>query len=173
MDTPVSQIEAPVSRWQERVLPEWLDYNGHMNVAYFVMIFDHGTDAFYPLIGLGKPYRQRTGKSTFAVDTYITYQKELSVNEEVKVTTQLLGFDEKRVHYFHTMWHVEKGVQMATLEQLAVHVNLTTRKVEPMPEDAFHRLEQMWEKHKLLPRPREVGRTMRIPSGPDAHTLAE
>src|ERR1039458_5036664 len=75
-------FEAPISRWQERILPEWLDYNGHMNVAYFMLVFDHGTDAFYPLIGLGKPYRQRTGKSTFAVESHITYQRELSVNEE-------------------------------------------------------------------------------------------
>ena len=52
-------FEAPILRWRERVLPEWLDYNGHMNVAYFVLIFDHGTDAFYPLIGLGKPYRHK------------------------------------------------------------------------------------------------------------------
>jgi acyl-CoA thioester hydrolase len=160
----VSEIEAPVSRWTEKVRPEWLDYNGHMNVAYFVLIFDHGTDEFYPLIGLGKPYRNRTGKSTFAVESHITYQRELSVNEEVRVTTQLLGFDEKRIHYFHTMWHVEKGVQMATLEQLALHVDLTSRKVEPMPEESQERLRQMWEKHKDLPLPKEVGSVMGIRS---------
>jgi acyl-CoA thioester hydrolase len=171
MDTPVSQIEAPVSRWRERVLSEWLDYNGHMNVAFFVLIFDHGTDEFYPLIGLGKPYRQRTGKSTFAVETYITYQKELSVNEEVKVTTHLLGFDEKRIHYFHTMRHAENGFQMATLEQLAVHVNLSTRKVEPMPEESQALLQEMWEKHKLLPTPKQVGRVMKIPTGPNSHSF--
>jgi acyl-CoA thioester hydrolase len=160
----VSEIEAPVSRWTEKVRPEWLDYNGHMNVAYFVLIFDHGTDEFYPLIGLGKPYRNRTGKSTFAVESHITYQRELSVNEEVRVTTQLLGFDEKRIHYFHTMWHVEKGVQMATLEQLALHVDLTSRKVEPMPEESQELLRQMWEKHKDLPLPKEVGSVMGIRS---------
>lgn len=162
MNSPVAEFEAPISRWTERVLPEWLDYNGHMNVAYFVMIFDHGTDTFYPLIGLGKPYRLRTGKSTFAVETHITYQKELSVNEEVKVTTQLLGFDNKRIHYFHTMWHVEKGVQMATLEQLALHVDLTTRRVEPMPEESQELLARMWETHQRLPRPAEVGSVMGI-----------
>lgn len=162
MNDPVAEFEAPISRWTERVLPEWLDYNGHMNVAYFVMIFDHGTDAFYPLIGLGKPYRLRTGKSTFAVETHITYQKELSVNEEVRVTTQLLGFDNKRIHYFHTMWHVEKGVQMATLEQLALHVDLTSRRVEPMPEESQELLARMWRTHQHLPRPAEVGSVMGI-----------
>ena len=157
-------FEAPVNRWRERVLPEWLDYNGHMNVAYFVLIFDHGTDEFYPLIGLGKPYRQRTGKSTFAVESHVTYQKELSVNEEVRVTTQLLGFDSKRIHYFHTMWHVEKGHQMATLEQLALHVDLTTRKVEPMPEESQRLLGEMWQTHSKLPSPKELGSVMAIRS---------
>lgn len=168
MSVAIKDIEAPVSRWRERVRPEWLDYNGHMNVAYFTLIFDHGTDEFYPLIGLGKPYRQRTGKSTFAVESYTTYQKELSVNEEVKVTTQLLGFDNKRIHYFHTMWHADKGFQMATLEQLALHVDLTTRKVEPMPDESHERLRQMWEIHKELPRPKEVGRVMGIRPKPGA-----
>jgi acyl-CoA thioester hydrolase len=157
-------FEAPISRWQERVLPEWLDYNGHMNVAYFVLIFDHGTDAFYPLIGLGGPYRQRTGKSTFAVETHITYRRELSVNEEVRVTTQLLGFDQKRIHYFHTMWQAEKGTQMATLEQLALHVDLSTRKVEPMPEESQRLLAEVWQAHKQLPKPKEVGSVMSMQS---------
>ena len=153
-------FEAPISRWQERVLPEWLDYNGHMNVAYFVLIFDHGTDAFYPLIGLGLPYRKRTGKSTFAVETHITYQLELSIDEEVRVTTQLLGFDEKRIHYFHRMWHAAKNVQMATLEQLALHVDLTARKVEPMPQDSQRLLGEVWQTHKDLPKPKEMGSVM-------------
>ena len=155
-------FEAPISRWRERVLPEWLDYNGHMNVAYFVLIFDHGTDAFYPLIGLGKPYRQKTGKSTFAVETHITYQRELSVNEEVMVTTQLIGFDAKRIHYFHRMWHVEKNVQMATLEQLALHVDLGTRKVEPMPDESQRLLSEVWITHKDLPAPKELGSVMSV-----------
>ncbi len=128
-------FEAPISRWKERVLPEWLDYNGHMNVAYFVLIFDHGTDAFYPLIRTRRPYRQRTGKSTFAVETHITYRRELSVNEEVAVTTQLLGFDDKRIHYFHRMWHVgrtRRWRRWSSSRSCRSH----PRKVEPMPEES-------------------------------------
>ena len=155
-------IEAPVDRWRERVRPEWLDYNGHLNVAYFVMIFDHGTDEFYPLINLGDEYRARTGRSTFAVESHVTYQRELRVGEEVRVTTQLLGFDAKRIHYIHIMWHAGTGQQMATLEQLVVHVGLTSRKVEPMPEECLEKLRRMWEKHRLLPRPKEVGSTMAV-----------
>jgi acyl-CoA thioesterase FadM len=98
------------------------------------------------------------------VESHITYQRELSVNEEVKVTTQLLGFDAKRIHYFHTMWHVEKKVQMATLEQLALHVDLTTRKVEPMPEESQRLLREVWETHQHLPKPKELGSVMTLES---------
>ncbi len=155
-------FEAPISRYRTTILPEWADYNGHLNVAWFVYIFDKGTDAFYPLIGLGQPYRDRTGNSTFAVETHITYGREGNVGEDVDVTTQLLGYDDKRIHYFHIMRHAEKGYQMATLEQLALHVDLGKRKVRPMPEEALRLLAEMSEAHAGLPVPREVGSVMGV-----------
>lgn len=150
-------FEAPISRWQEPVLEEWVDYNGHMMVAYFVLIFNNATDVFYPLVGLGLPYRERTGHSTFAVESHITYGREASEGDVVKVTTQLLGYDEKRLHYFHIMSHAEKGYEMATLEQLALHADLTKRKVVPMPDECQALLSQMQEAHSVLPIPPQVG----------------
>ena len=158
------KFEAPISRWSEVVRPEWVDYNGHLNVAYFTLIFDHGTEVFYPLIGLGKPYRERTGKSTFAVECHISYLRELSEGDPVNVTTQLLGYDEKRVHYFHTMHHDEEGHKIATLEQLAVHVNLSARKVIAMPPESQELLAEMMESHKTLERPTQVGRVIAVRS---------
>ncbi len=155
-------FEAPISRLREPVLAEWVDYNGHMNVAYFTLIFDHGSDVFYPLIGLGKPYRERTGKSTFAVESHTTYSREASLGDEVVVTTQLLGHDAKRIHYFHVMSHARDGYQMATLELLALHVDLGQRKVEPMPRECQKLLAEMAEAHAGLPRPPQVGSVMTI-----------
>ena len=160
----MTQFEAPISRWSEAVRPEWTDYNGHMNVAYFTLIFDHATDVFYPLIGLGRPYRERTGHSTFAVECHITYQREASTGDNVMVTTQLLGHDEKRIHYFHVMSHADEGYQMATLEQLAVHVDLGRRKVIPMPDEPQALLKAMAEAHADLPRPAQVGSVMIVGS---------
>ena len=80
------------------------------------------------------------------------------------VTTQLKGLDEKRIHCFHRMWHVEKNAQMATLEQLALHVDLTARKVKPMPEESQRLLREMWETHKDLPTPKEMGSVMSVQS---------
>ena len=158
----MSELEAPISRHQGIIIPEWTDYNGHMNVAYFTLIFDHATDVFYPLVGLGKPYRERTGKSTFAVECHISYLREASIDDEVEVSTQLLGFDEKRLHYFHVMSNVKEGYKMATLEQLAVHVDLSARKVEPLPESARTLLTDMMEAHKDLPRPPQVSSVMAL-----------
>lgn len=157
-------FEAPFSRWRETVIPDWTDYNGHMNVAYFALIFDHATDIFYPAIGLGEPYRERTGKSTYAVETHLTYGRGANEGDEVIVTTQLLGFDEKRLHYFNVMSHAEDGYQMATQEQMALHVDLAQNKVEPMSAETLDLLAQMAEAHGALPRPPEAGRAITLAS---------
>lgn len=157
-------FEAPITRWRETVIPEWTDYNGHLNVAYFALIFDHATDVFYPLIGLGEPYRERTGKSTFAVETHLTYGRGADDGDEVLVTTQLLGFDEKRLHYLNVMSHAEQGYQMATQEQMALHVDLAKNKVEPMLDESLKLLAEMAEAHASLPQPPEVGRAIALGS---------
>ena len=157
-------FEAPISRWQEPVLEEWVDYNGHMNVAYFVLIFNNATDVFYPLIGLGQPYRARTGFSTFAVESHITYTREANSGDMIQVTTQLLGFDDKRIDYFHIMSHAENGCQIATLEQLALHADLSKRKVVPMPKESQTLLSQMQEAHSPLPTPPQVGSVIEVRS---------
>lgn len=154
------KFEAPIARHEEKIIEEWTDYNGHMNVAYFTLIFDNATDVFYPLVGLGKPYRDGTGFSTFAVEAHIAYLREASMGDVVRVTTQLLGYDEKRLHYFHKMSHAEKGYDMATLEQLAVHVNLTERKVVPMPEKQLRLLGEMAAAHASLEMPKQAGRAV-------------
>jgi len=157
-------FEAPIARHEEPVQEAWVDYNGHLNVAYYTLIFDNAVDVFYPLCGLGKPYREATGMSTFAVECHIGYQREGNIGDSVKVTSQLLGYDEKKLHYFHTMYHATEGYQMATQEQLAVHVDLSIRKVVPFSADPMEKLALMWEAHKDLPIPEQVGKTMTIPS---------
>lgn len=158
------EFEAPLARWRERIRAEWLDGNGHMNVAYYTLVFDHGTDAFLDAIDLGFAYRDRTGKSTFAVEAHVTHQNEVGVDEEVLVTTQLLGHDAKRMHYFHVMYRASDSCKLATLEQMSLHVNLATRRVEPMPEVSQDLLAQMWRSHALLPPPGEKGRVIAMPA---------
>lgn len=155
-------IDAPLKLWRETVVPEWIDYNGHMNLAYYVLIFDHATDAFYNSVGLGSDYHDRANCSTFAVETHITYDAELVEGAEVACTTQLLGFDEKRMHYFHRMYHAEDGFLASTTELLSVHIDLNTRRVAPMPDTVQAALAEVMETHGALPKPEQAGRVIGI-----------
>ena len=114
---------------REVVLPEWCDYNGHMNLSYYVLVFDHATDKFWDVLGIGIDYRNRTDFSTFTVESHITYDREVLEGDAVRCTTQLLGFDDKRIHYFHRIYHAREGYLAATTELLVVHVDLSVRRV--------------------------------------------
>src|SRR5580692_10620455 len=113
------------------VRPEWIDANGHMNLAYYVMVFDFGTDALYDALGIGQAYRDATGNSTFTAESHIIYEREVRVGERVRVVSYLLGADSKRLHYFHEMFHVEGGHRVAAQELLALHIDLRVRRVAP------------------------------------------
>ena len=89
------------------VLPEWIDANGHMNLAYYVVLFDQATDLLYDALGVGQAYRDATGNSTFTAETHTLYEREVRVGERVRVVPHLLGADAKRLHYFHEMFHAE------------------------------------------------------------------
>lgn len=154
--------DAPFQLWRETIRPEWTDFNRHMNLAYYVLVFDHATDPFFDAIGLGLDYRKRTNNSTFAVESHITYDAEVREGDEVTVTTQLLGFDEKRLNYFHCMYHAEKGYLAATTELLSVHVDMDIRRVAPMPAENLAILAEVLALHAELPRPQKAGRAIML-----------
>ena len=142
--------------------PEWCDYNRHLNMSYYVLIFDHATDVFHANLGLDKEYRLSAGCSTFAVETHTTYLAEVHEGEEVYMTAQLLDHDEKRLHYFHRMYHAEKGFLSATTEIMTVHVDLNARKVVPMMSDIQQKTATLFESHQAMPKPEQAGRIIGI-----------
>jgi acyl-CoA thioester hydrolase len=156
-------IEAPFDRHRAVVLPEWIDYNGHMNVAYYLLAFDHATDLFFDYLGLDADHRAATGGSTFAGDIHLTYQRELREGDRLRITTQLLGYDEKRLRFFQCMYHAEEGFLAATMEGLALYVDLARRKVAPFPASTLARLAAVFAAHGDLPLPSEAGRTISKP----------
>jgi acyl-CoA thioester hydrolase len=139
---------------------EWIDYNGHMNVAYYVLAFDYATDALVDYLSMGDTYRERTQCSTFVVEAHVNYQRELVAGDPIRVTTQILGFDSKRIHYFHRMYHDEKGFLAATTELILIHVELTQRRSAPMPVEILDRLNGVMTQHLQLPRPSQAGRVI-------------
>ena len=116
------------------VKPQWIDYNGHLNMAYYNVLFDRAVDEVYELIGIGADYLKRTNHSTFTAEVHVRYVRELQANDPVRVTFQLLDFDLKRFHYFEQLFHATEGWVSATSENMTLHVDMAAKKVAPFPE---------------------------------------
>ena len=144
------------------VLPEWIDINNHMNVAYYVLAFDQGVDHLWTRFGLTNDYINEHNCSTFAVESHIIWQREIAEGEPYFVTTQILAFDEKRIHQFMRMYHAEKRFLVATAEWMNLHVDLDVRRVAPWPEEIRQRIANFAAKQGGQAWPVEAGRKMSI-----------
>ena len=143
------------------VQPEWIDHNGHMNVAFYVLAFDLATDEFYEGLNIWLTH-QETGYSVFTLGMNVDYLAELFEGDPIRVETKLVDFDHKRVHYIHMMHHAEKGFLAATNECLGMHVGYESRKSEPFPEPVQAALAKMLADHNTLDMPKQVGRKLGI-----------
>lgn len=150
---------------EERVRPEWVDYNGHMNVAFYVLVFDHGTDAFFDLVGMGDGYRRQTHSSDFVVESHISYLGEVMEGDPLQVGTLLFGFDQKRLHLFHHMYHAKTGDLCATNELMIVHVDMDTRRSGPFPKNVVDNLQAYFERQPPFSRPRQAGSVIGLKNG--------
>jgi len=142
---------------RETVKPDWIDYNGHMNVAYYVLVFDHGTDAFLDHIGLDETYRSETGSSVFVVESHVTYELEAHQGDRLRVTTQVLDADSKGLHIFHRMYRSDDAAVVATNELMILHVDLSSRRSQALPDTIVSRLRPLVEAHFALARPPQAG----------------
>ena len=116
-----------------RVEPQWIDYNGHLNMAYYNVLFDRAVDEVYELLGVGADYLKNHKHSTFTAEVHVRYVRELHENDPVRVTFQLLDYDSKRFHYFEQLFHATEGWVSATSENMTLHVDMTAKKVAPFP----------------------------------------
>lgn len=161
-DPILSEIDpALIAGCKLKVEPDWIDLNGHMNVAYYVLAFDKATDHFLERINLGWSYLEKENGSTFTADMNVSYVNEVHLDAPLVFTTQLIGFDDKRVHYFHQMFHAEEGFLAATNECLILHVDMAVRKVAPIPEAQKALLQEIQDSQAHLPVPSRVGREMK------------
>lgn len=157
----VDQLEG-IAIASGKVLPEWIDINGHMNVAYYVLAFDLGVDTLWAQLGITGEYIETTQCSTFAVECHVTFQAELKEAEPYIVTSQILAYDEKRVHQFQRMYHAEDKYLAATAEWLNLHIDLTSRRVKPWPESILSALQEVADRQGKLPMPKEAGTNMKV-----------
>ncbi len=157
---------APLELWSETIIPDWIDYNGHMNVAYYTLVFDHAVDEFFTYVGLGQDNRDGTTSSTFAVEHHITYNQEVFAGDTVRCTSRLVGFDEKRIHHYHEMYHVADGYLASTCEFLSLHIDLSIRRVTKLPDAILDRLGEVMAAHEKIPPSENIGRVIKKPIPP-------
>ncbi len=156
-------IAAPFTSSVMRVEDGWIDYNGHLNMAYYNVLFDRAVDEVYELLGLGLDYLKTRHHSTFTAEIHVRYLRELHARDPVRVTFQLLGFDAKRLHYFEELHHAEEGWLSATSENMALHVDMDARKTAAFPDEIMARLARMKAAHAALGVPHGAGRRIAMP----------
>ena len=157
-------IQAPFDRYRGKVKPDWIDINGHMNLAYYTMLFAYATDMLFDAIGIGADYKRLTNHGTFVVETHNIYERELLAGEEVRVLSHILGADAKRLHLAHEMFRLADEQRSAMQELIFLSIDLTLRRVVPFPVAAQICVATAAAAHAHLPAPDWAGRRI-APSG--------
>lgn len=153
---------APIECPAQSVEDGWIDYNGHMNMAFYNLAFDRALDHVYDQLGIGAEYVRTRDGSCFTREVHVNYLRELSAGDPIRVTFQLLDWDAKRLHFFEKMYHADQDYLAATSEQLALHVSMTSRSTSPFPDDVQVRIGELMAAHGELPMPTQVGQIMGI-----------
>jgi acyl-CoA thioester hydrolase len=143
-----------------RVDPAWIDYNGHLNMAYYNVLLDRAVDEVFELLGCGLDYVEEHKHSFFTAEAHVRYLRELHAEMPVRVTFQLLDFDSKRMHYFEQLFHAREGWVSATSENMSLHVDMEAKRTAPCPDYILAALSGMKAAHARLPRPETAGRSI-------------
>ena len=133
----------------QKIIKEWIDYNDHMNVSYYLLIFDkYGADVLNDNFKMGEHSAKTTGKSTMIVESNITYNQELKLDDEIDVNLIYFDHDKKRLQYKMEMIHKEKKFLASTIEILALYVDLNERKVSEFEEEKIKIMDDFIKNNK-------------------------
>jgi acyl-CoA thioester hydrolase len=141
--------------------PDWIDYNGHLNMAFYNVLFDRAADEVFELLGLGPDYARERKLTIYTAELHVCYVQELHLADRVTVTYQLLDHDEKRIRAYEEIRHVD-GWLAATAESLSLHVDMTGPRVAPFPADVQALLDNLAAAHADLVMPERAGRSIGI-----------
>jgi acyl-CoA thioester hydrolase len=147
-----------------QIEPSWIDYNGHLNMAYYNVMFDRAIDELWLQLGIGPTYMKARHGSTFTAECHVRYLREIHLGDPVQVSILLVGADEKRLHTFEELRHATEGWLSATSENMTIHIDMTARKTAPFPDDIRARIETLAKAHSTLARPEGIGRKIAMPS---------
>ena len=158
-----ADLPAPFVSSTMRIKPEWIDFNGHLNMAYYIVFFDQAVDELYERIGLGPNYLKRHNHSTMVAELHVRYLREVKESDPLRVRCQLLAYDAKRIHLFEELVHATEGWVSATCETMTLHVDMAAKKVAPWPANVLTALERLQASHGGLPVPEGAGRRVAMP----------
>jgi len=140
----------------------WVDYNGHLNQAYYSVLFDRGIDEALMVAGLGPEYITAQNASYMTVETHLCFVRELFKTDTVRVTSRVLDVDDKRLHLYCEMLHATEGWLSCTSEWMFLHIDMNARRTAPWPADMRAALEAMKAAASALERPERAGRSIGI-----------
>ena len=132
----------------KKIIKEWTDYNGHMNLSYYILIFDMGAEVILSKFKMGEHSAKTTKKSTMVVETHTTYNQEVKKGDEVDVVLSHFDHDNKRLHYKLEMYDKAKNTLSATTEVLSLYIDLNIRKVAEIEKEKLIIMDEFINKHK-------------------------
>ena len=132
----------------KKIIKEWTDYNGHMNLSYYILVFDLGAEVILSKFKMGEHSAKTTKKSTMVVETHTTYNQEVKEGDEVDVVLSHFDHDNKRLHYKLEMYDKAKNILSATTEVLSLYIDLNIRKVAEIEEEKLIIMDEFIDKHK-------------------------
>ena len=132
----------------QKIIKEWTDYNNHMNLSYYILVFDLGAEVILSKFKMGEQSAKTTKKSTMVVETHTTYDEEVKEGDEVDVVLSHFDHDNKRLHYKLEMYNKAKNTLSATTEVLSLYINLNIRKVAEIEEEKKIIMDEFINKNK-------------------------
>ena len=132
----------------KKIIKEWTDYNNHMNLSYYILVFDMGAEIILSKFKMGEHSAKTTKKSTMVVETHTTYNQEVKEDDEVDVSLAYFDHDNKRLHYKLEMHDKTKNILSATTEVLALYMDLNKRKVVDFEDEKIKIMNKFIDEHK-------------------------
>ena len=131
-----------------KIINEWTDYNNHMNLSYYILVFDKAAEKMLSNFKMGEEAAINTKRSTMVVETHTTYNNEVKEGEEVDIYLSYCDHDKKRLHYKLEMYEKSKNVLSSTTEVLALYINLELRKVAEFEKEKILIMNNFIEENK-------------------------
>jgi len=152
-----------LTTYTTQIQPDWVDYNGHLRDAFYLLIFSYATDALMDKLGLDSENREASGHSLFTLELHLNYLHEVKLGAEVQVRTQLIAFDAKRLHLYHSLHLAGDEKELAGNEQMLLHVDLAGPHSAPFTEATLATLATISAEQADLARPALLGRVIGLP----------